>query len=71
MTDYAIGLDLGGTNIKAGVVDSTGRVLSQLSLPTGVCEGSLAVIRRLALAADRARQQAGLAWAGVRAVGLG
>jgi glucokinase len=33
-TTYAIGIDLGGTNIKAVVVDATGRVLSQEEHPT-------------------------------------
>ena len=30
-----IGIDLGGTNIAAGVVTQDGRLLSKCSLPTG------------------------------------
>ncbi len=36
---YFIGVDLGGTNIKAGVVDDLGRPLAWLSIPTDVPRG--------------------------------
>ena len=32
---YAIGIDLGGTNIAAGIVDESYRILRQESVPTG------------------------------------
>ena len=38
MTNLYVGVDLGGTNIKAGVVDQTGKVLAKDSIPT---EGEL------------------------------
>ena len=31
---YYVGLDVGGTTMKAGVVDDAGRPLSAVSLPT-------------------------------------
>ncbi len=31
---FFVGIDLGGTNIKVGVVDDSGRPLSWLSIPT-------------------------------------
>ena len=34
MTEFYVGIDLGGTNIKAGVVDSEAKVISKLSIPT-------------------------------------
>ena len=34
MEDVVIGIDLGGTNIKVGVVDAEARVLSKMSIPT-------------------------------------
>ena len=50
---FFVGLDLGGTNIKVGVVDDSGRPLSWLSIPTdpdkgpedaACCPGELATL---------------------------
>lgn len=45
--EYAIGLDLGGTKILAGVVDRGGRIIAQKQLPTFAEEGEQAVIERV------------------------
>ena len=71
MAKKMIGIDIGGTFIKAGVVDEKGRVLSRAKLPTGVPEGRKAVIRNIAAAAIEARERAGLPWRRICAVGLG
>jgi len=71
MPRYAIGVDLGGTDIKAGVVDSTGRIVSRVKRPTQAAQGRAAVIANLAAAADHARSEAGLAWSRIAALGLG
>ncbi len=43
-----IGIDLGGTNIKAGIVDlDTGVVIGSQSIPTVARDGHDAVIRRM------------------------
>ena len=34
MGDYIIGIDLGGTNLKAGIVDKQGKILHRLSIKT-------------------------------------
>ena len=68
---YHLGIDLGGTNIKAGVVEEDGRPMSSVSLPTeahlgpehGV--GVLAAVARLAVSESR------LDWSEIGAVGLG
>lgn len=44
----AVGIDLGGTNIKAGAVDAQGRVLERRSVPTGLADGADAVLDRMA-----------------------
>ena len=44
----AVGIDLGGTNIKAGAVDAQGRILERRSIPTGLADGAQAVIARMA-----------------------
>ena len=71
MTGKAIGVDLGGTFIKAGVVNAKGQILSRVSVPTHAEKGRKEIVSRIASAADQARKEAGLTWRGVRAIGLG
>jgi len=66
-----LGIDLGGTNIKSGVVDAEGRSLSSVSVQTEADHGPEAGLERLAEAADRAVKQSGLSWDRIAAVGLG
>jgi glucokinase len=68
---FFVGLDLGGTNIKAGVVDDTGQPLTSLSVPTRAELGPEAGLNALANAATRAVEACGLDWSEVMAVGLG
>jgi glucokinase len=68
---FFVGIDLGGTNIKAGVVDDLGRILSWHQTPTHVEEGPEAGAKRIAEAAHRAIRDAGLKPADVAGVGLG
>ncbi len=68
---FYLGIDLGGTNIKSGVVDDSGRVLSSVSRPTDVDEGPEAGIDHLAEAGHNALKEAGLAWDAIAGVGLG
>lgn len=46
--EVAIGLDIGGTNIKSGIVNARGEVLHHLSLPTKAHEGGEALLSRIA-----------------------
>lgn len=45
--NYAIGVDLGGTNMRAGIVDAKGKVLKSVQQPTYADEGPDAVITRM------------------------
>ena len=45
---YSIGIDLGGTDIKAGLVSATGELSCQVVLPTHVDAGPKAVASRIA-----------------------
>ena len=62
MSRKMIGIDLGGTFIKAGVVDEEGRVLSRVKRPTDTAKGRDAIIRNIAAAVVEAREQAGVPW---------
>ena len=66
-----LGLDLGGTNIKAGVVDEAGRPLSAISGPTRASLGPEAGLLTLADLAGAAVTASGRAWEEIAAVGLG
>ena len=66
-----VGIDLGGTNIKGGVVDRSGRALCRVSTPTVADEGPEAVVERMCEVAGRAVDRSGASWRRVRAVGIG
>lgn len=44
MSDFAIGVDLGGTNLRASAIDSSGKMLDRISGSTDVAEGRDAVL---------------------------
>ncbi|MEQ9408425.1 MAG: ROK family protein [Fuerstiella sp.] len=65
-----LGIDVGGTNIKAGVVDDTGQVIGRSSVPTAAEKGPDHGVRQMALSAQQALQQAGIAIDRIAAIGL-
>ena len=50
---YRIGIDLGGTNIAAGLVDEQHRIVARCSLPTGAERPAAEVVADMARAAER------------------
>jgi glucokinase len=68
---FFIGIDLGGTNIKSGVVDNEGRPMSSVSIATQAEKGGLSGLDRLAEAAHKAVVESGVNWDRIAAVGLG
>src|SRR3954452_9335337 len=68
---FYLGIDLGGTNIKSGVVDDLGQPLSSVSLETLAERGPEVGINNLAEAGRRAVAVSGLAWGEIKGVGLG
>ena len=68
---YAIGVDLGGTFIKAGVVDADANIIEKVSIDTEVEKGLDAVVANIARAAQQALDAAGLGWDDVVGLGLG
>ncbi|MFQ5797215.1 MAG: ROK family protein [Bacteroidota bacterium] len=51
-TDAVIGIDLGGTSVKAGVVRANGEILYQVKLPTLADKGPLVVRRQIVQAVE-------------------
>ena len=68
---FTIGIDLGGTGIKAGVVDEKGTILSKVSCPTGVERGAEPVIKDMADLARKAAAEAGKTMDEIEYIGIG
>ena len=66
-----IGIDLGGTGIKAGIVDEKGNILCKADCPTGVERGYEAVIRDMAGLCEAVVQKAGMSMDDIAAIGIG
>ena len=66
-----IGIDVGGTSIKAGLVDEAGRILFKHSCPTGVERGYVQVIRDMARLGLDTVSKGGRAMDEVGAIGIG
>jgi glucokinase len=70
--DLFVGVDLGGTNLRAGIVDlDTGQVLAQRSIPTLAREGSEAVMARMAGLINELIAAEGLSKGRIGGIGIG
>lgn len=69
--DYYIGVDLGGTNIKAGVIDSGWNIVHRASIPTETAGGQEHVLARMAMIAKQVEKDSGVPAGSVKAVGVG
>lgn len=73
MTEYGIGVDLGGTNLRAAAVDRSGKMLNKIAGRTNFAEGREAVLSDIASAIDSLRREygtEGLAGIGVAVPGF-
>ena len=66
-----IGVDVGGTFIKAGVVDENCAILHKVSVPTCADAAYEPLVENIARAAELAAKEAGLAIRDVASVGIG
>lgn len=71
MARFSVGIDLGGTNIKAGLVDAEHNVLRRISVETRAHEGYVRVLGRLADVATQLMVASGLERSDLVGVGLG
>ena len=67
---YYAGLDVGGSAMKAGVVDDDGRPLASVSLPTEAHRGQEAGLERMCQAIREAARAAGLGMDRIASVGV-
>ena len=68
---YYCGIDLGGTNIKAGIVDGEGKLLNKLSIKTNADRTMEAIIHDMGQLAVDAIKDAGLEIKDIEAIGIG
>ena len=66
-----MGIDLGGTNIKAGVVDDAFRIIGRAKAKTGIPRPAEEVMDAMAECAKAAAADAGVPWEQIRQVGIG
>jgi len=71
MSKLYLGIDVGGTNIKAGLVDKAGNIVHKDSIKTSVDKGSQAVVADIVGIAKSLIFGNGLSYAGIGAVGMG
>ena len=66
-----LGVDVGGTFIKAGVVDEDCAILHKVSVPTGADAEYMDIVRNIAHVAELAASEVGLAVKDFASVGIG
>lgn len=71
MDEYFIGIDLGGTNVKVGLLDNLGSVLARHSQPTEVEAGPAALVKRVARTCRDLLSQNSVPQDKLRAAGIG
>ena len=68
---YDLGLDVGGTNLSAGVVDENGTVISHAVLPAGAGRSIAAITSDMAEVSRRAVKNAGMEMNDMSSWGIG
>ncbi|WXJ81471.1 Glucokinase [Moorella humiferrea] len=66
-----LGIDLGGTTIKAGLVDLEGQLLVKAQVPTGAGDGAAAVLERIGALADELCRRLGITRKDLKGIGIG
>ena len=68
---YYVGIDIGGTFIKGGIVDDLGRIIAKTKVPTGAEDGTAAVAKNIARLTESLIKESGLALTDVEGIGMG
>ena len=68
---YYVGIDLGGTNIKAGVVDGEGKLINNLSIKTHAERTMEEIIHDMGQLAADVIKDAGMEVSDIEAIGIG
>lgn len=68
---YYVGIDLGGTNIAAGLVDDNGNILQKDSLPTLADRGYKAIVEDMSVLCEKLTSAQGISMKQVKSIGIG
>lgn len=68
---YYLGIDLGGTNVAAGVVNGEMKLVHKTSIPTEAAKGADHVIARIVEAAKLAVKESGIPMEEIASIGIG
>lgn len=68
---HYVGIDLGGTNIAAGIVNEDGKIVESMSVPTGAERDFRDIVRDMAELTKRLCEKAGMPEEEIQAVGIG
>ena len=68
---YYVGIDLGGTSIKAGLVDENGKIIAKATCPTLVERGAKPVVTDMAKLSMEVVEKGGVTMDDVKAIGIG
>lgn len=68
---YYIGLDVGGTTFKAGVVTEDGRIVHKDAMPTGIERPYQEIIADMAALCQKVAADAGIAMSEIASIGVG
>lgn len=68
---YYIGIDLGGTNIAAGIVDEAGKILAQGSTPTLATRPPEEITADMCALCEKIAKDSGIGMDGIGAIGIG
>ncbi len=66
-----IGIDLGGTNIAAGIVDENGKILAKASLPTKAGRDYTEIVKDMAKLSKDITEKAGYDMSDIKSIGIG
>ena len=68
---YYAGIDLGGTNIAAGIVDESGRMINSTSIPTDAGRNFREIVKDMAELVKKLADKSGIAIDEIAAAGIG
>lgn len=68
---YYLGIDLGGTNAAAGVVNEDYQIIGKASVPTNAKDGVDAIVKNIVKAAKNAIAESGLTESDIASIGIG
>ena len=69
MAEYSIGIDLGGTNLRAAAIDRSGKMLDKIAAPTDFVNGREAVLHDIVSNIEKLRDKQGAD--GLKGIGVG